>query len=139
MPTLTLKVAPLRHPIPYQSLAQELTQLTAKHLEKRLEVTAVIIEAVPAAQWHIGGQALHAATAWLEISVTAGTNTLAQKQAFIGAAFAELQKQLGGGMPLHTASYVIVREVSATDWGYAGITQAARRQLAPPVAAALQP
>lgn len=132
MPTLTLKVAPLRNPTPHQSLAKALTLLTAQHLGKRPEVTAVIIEEVPLGQWHIGGQALHAATALLEISITTGTNTPEQKQAFIAAAFAELQQQLGGGQPLHEASYVIVREVPASDWGYAGITQAARKQLREP-------
>jgi 4-oxalocrotonate tautomerase len=65
------------------------------------------------------------ATAWLEISITAGTNTPAQKAAFIEAAFAALQSQLGGSM--EPASYVIVRELPATDWGYGGQTQQARQ------------
>ncbi len=129
MPTLTLKVVPSRHPIPSAALAQALTRLTAQHLGKRPEVTAVIIEELPAAQWHIGAQAVTAATALLEISVTTGTNTPAQKEAFIGAVFTELQQQLGAGQQLHEASYVIVREVAASDWGYAGITQAARKQM----------
>jgi 4-oxalocrotonate tautomerase len=68
------------------------------------------------------------ATALLEISITAGTNTVAEKESFIAAAFAELERQLGFGQPLEEASYVIVREVPATDWGYAGKTQASRRQ-----------
>lgn len=65
-------------------------------------------------------------TAFLEISVTEGTNTAQEKEAFIAAAFEELQHQLGHGQLLAPASYVIVREVSATNWGYGGQTQATR-------------
>ncbi len=67
-------------------------------------------------------------TAMLEISITQGTNTAAQKAAFIARAFAELEAQLGlgQGQGLEPASYVIVREVPARDWGYGGQTQAAR-------------
>lgn len=59
-------------------------------------------------------------TALLEISITQGTDTPAEKAAFIEAAFAELQRQLGCGGPLEEASYVIVRELPASDWGYGG-------------------
>jgi 4-oxalocrotonate tautomerase len=71
------------------------------------------------------------ATALLEISITAGTNTVDQKEAFIAAAYAELEAQLGHGQPLEEASYVIVRELPASDWGYGGKTQVARRQKTP--------
>jgi 4-oxalocrotonate tautomerase len=134
MPTLQLTVAPLQNPARYRALAHALTQITAQVLGKRAEVTAVVIDDLPAARWHIGGRAPERATALLEVTVTAGTNTAEQKQAFIAAAFAELEQQLGHGQPLEEASYVIVREVAATDWGYGGQTQAARRQKAPPVA-----
>lgn len=127
MPTLQLKVSPLQNPLRYRALASALTELTALHLGKRPQVTAVLIDDIPAARWHIGGQDVSAPTAFLEISITAGTNTIAEKQAFIAAAFDELQKQLGHGKALEPASYVIVRELPATDWGYGGQTQAARR------------
>ena len=130
MPTLQLKVAPLLNPERYRALAQALTLITAQHLGKREEVTAVVIDDLPAARWYIGGRNVQRATALLEITVTAGTNTVAQKQAFIAAAFAELQEQLGHGQPLEEASYVTVREVPASDWGYGGQSQAARRQKA---------
>ncbi len=130
MPTLQLKVAPLLNPERYRALAQALTRITAQHLGKREEVTAVVIDDLPAARWYIGGRNVQRATALLEITVTAGTNTVAQKQAFIAAAFAELQEQLGHGQPLEEASYVTVREVPASDWGYGGQSQAARRQKA---------
>jgi 4-oxalocrotonate tautomerase len=130
MPTLQLKVAPLLNPERYRALAQALTRITAQHLGKREDVTAVVIDDLPAARWYIGGRNVQRATALLEITVTAGTNTVAQKQAFIAAAFAELQEQLGHGQPLEEASYVTVREVPASDWGYGGQSQAARRQKA---------
>ena len=127
MPTLQLRIAPLQNPDSYAALAQALTALTARVLGKRPEVTAVLIDDLPAARWHIGGQPTKEATALLEIDITAGTNTEAEKAAFVAQAFAELQRQLGAGRPLAPASYVIVRELPATDWGYSGHTQAARR------------
>lgn len=127
MPTLNLKVAPLQNPERYQQLARSLTSLTGQLLGKRREVSAVIIEDLPAARWYVGGEDLRRPTALLEICITAGTNTSDEKAAFIEAAFAELQRQLGGGQPLEDASYVVVRELPASDWGYGGKTQLARR------------
>jgi len=62
-------------------------------------------------------------TARLEISITAGTNTAEEKQEFIGEAHRLLREHLGG---LEEASYVVVRELPAGDWGYGGRTQADR-------------
>ncbi len=126
MPTLQLKVSPLQNPSRYRALADALTRITAEELGKRAEVTAVVIDDVPAARWHVGGADVQRPTAMLEISITQGTNTAAQKAAFIARAFAELEGQLGHGQGLEPASYVIVREVPASDWGYGGQTQAAR-------------
>ena len=128
MPTLSLKVAPLLNPAQYLALAYALTQITTEHLGKREDVTAVVIDDMPAAHWYIGGRGVDRATALLEISITAGTNTVDQKEAFIAAAYAELERQLGHGQALEEASYVIVRELPASDWGYGGQTQAARKQ-----------
>lgn len=127
MPTLNLKVAPLQNPQRYQQLAQALTELTGRLLGKRREVTAVVIDDMPLARWFVGGEPVGQATAMLEISVTAGTNSVEEKAAFVSAAFTELQRQLAPGGQLHEASYVIVRELPATDWGYGGETQQARR------------
>ncbi len=127
MPTLILKVAPLQNTSDYRVLASALTQLSTLHLGKCAEVTAVIVEDLPAARWTIGGQCPEVPTAMLEISITEGTNTPSQKAAFVSAAFETLQTLLGRGQALAPASYVIVRELPATDWGYGGQTQAARR------------
>lgn len=128
MPTLNLKVAPLLNPPQYSALASALTRLTVLHLGKREAVTAVMIDDLPVARWYIAGRSVERATALLEVSITSGTNTVEQKEAFIVAAFAELQAQLGNGRPLEEASYVIVREVAGTDWGYSGVSQTARRK-----------
>ena len=127
MPILNLRVAPLQNPDRYQSLARELTALSARVLRKRADVTAVVIEDLPAARWYVGGQDVQQPTAQLEISITAGTNNEAEKAAFVQAAFEDLQRQLGHGGALEPASYVIVRELPAGDWGYGGQTQQARR------------
>lgn len=133
MPTLSLKIAPLQNPDRYQALATALTQLTADLLGKRPEVTAVVIDDLPTGRWWVGATEVSGATAWLEISITAGTNTEQQKARFIQAAFDELQRQLAPGGGFEVASYVTVRELPATDWGYGGRTQRAR-QLAKAVA-----
>ena len=127
MPTLNLKIAPLQNPEQYARLARALTALTAEHLGKRPEVTALVVQDLPAAQWFIAGREVRRPTALLEIDITAGTNTQAEKAAFIEAAHAELRSQLGAGGELEAASYVIVHELPATDWGYDGRTQRARQ------------
>ncbi len=132
MPTLRLQVAPLLNPERYAALGAALTRITAQVLHKKAEVTAVMIDDLPAARYLVGGRDTAQPIACLEISITAGTNTAEEKSQFIREAHAELQRQLGtSGQSLHEASYVIVRELPASDWGYAGLTQAARRTLQP--------
>ena len=127
MPTLVLKLTPLQNPERYEALASALTDLTVQLLGKRREVTAVVIDDLPAARWHIGGAPVAQPTALLEIGITEGRNTEEEKAVFIAAAFAELQRQLAGDGALAAASYVVVRELPASDWGYGGRTQQARR------------
>jgi 4-oxalocrotonate tautomerase len=126
MPTLTLKVSPPQPADRHHALAAALTRITAETLGKRAEVTAVMIEDVAAQRWHIGGRALQQPSAFLAIDITAGTNSAEQKASFIATAHAELQRQLGGDAGLAPASYVIVHELPASDWGYGGVTQRER-------------
>jgi len=137
MPTLHLKVSPLQNPNRYRALAEALTRITASTLGKQAGVTAVMVDDVPAARWYVGGGEVQKPTAWLEISITQGTNTAEDKSAFVAQAYAELAAQLGGRGGLELASYVIVRELPATDWGYGGTTQAARRMAAMQAAQAI--
>ena len=132
MPTLQLKVSPPQTPERCQKLATALTQLTAQLLGKRAAVTAVTILHLPATHWFVGGTLVDRPTAMLDIAVTHGTNTAVEKAMFVAAAFAELQQQLADSGQLHNASYVTVRQVPATDWGYGGVTQAGRKSAVPP-------
>jgi 4-oxalocrotonate tautomerase len=127
MPVLQLKVAPLQNPQRYAQLARALTHITAQVLHKKPEVTTVLIEDLPAMRWAVASEPVSQATALLEINITQGTNTAHEKAQWIERCFAELTDQLGHGQPLATGSYCIVRELPATDWGYDGQTQAARR------------
>lgn len=127
MPTLSLKISPPQTPECRALLAAALTALTAKTLGKRAEVTAIVIDEVPAAHWFVAGSAVQRPTALLEISITQGSNSAEEKAAFIAAAYEELKRQLGRGTSLEAATYVTVRELAATDWGFSGLTQAARK------------
>jgi 4-oxalocrotonate tautomerase len=135
MPTLTLRIAPLHNPQHYAALAEQLTDLTAGVLHKRREVTTVMIEDLPAARFCVGGLASKQTVAHLSIDITEGTNTLQEKQQFVAQSHAMLTRILG---TLHEASYCLVRELPASDWGYGGLTQAQRRAQAAPAAAAAQ-
>jgi 4-oxalocrotonate tautomerase len=135
MPTLTLRISPLHNPQHDAALAQQLTDLTARVLHKRREVTTVMMEDLPAARFCVGGAASTQTVAHLAIDITAGTNTAQEKQQFVNEAYALLTRLLGG---LHEASYCLVRELPAGDWGYGGLTQAQRRAPAAPPAQAVQ-
>lgn len=107
------------------ALSQEIVAITAHHLRKQAALTAVLIEPLVAAGlWTVGDSAPPTA-AHLEIAVTAGTNTAAEKAAFIAAATDALRRAAGPDLPL--ASYVVVREIAADSWGYDGRTQADRQ------------
>jgi 4-oxalocrotonate tautomerase len=134
MPTLHLQLSQPQSDDNRAVLARRLTALTAEVLGKRAAVTAVLVDVLPPGSWFIGGEAAAAtdpapATARLAIHITQGTNTPAQKEVFVQAAWTLLNEVLG---PLAEASYVIVRELPAGDWGYGGRTQAARRVAAAP-------
>ena len=126
MPTLTLKLSPPVDAARAQSLAAALTELSATLLGKRREVTAVLVEPLATGYWFVNGETPARATALLAIDITSGTNRAEEKARFVAAAFAEIERQLAPREGLEMASYVQLRELPAGDWGYGGLTQAAR-------------
>lgn len=110
------------------TLAHRLTELISGDLDKRHDLTSVLIEAPPQATWSIGAAPVEVA-AHLEVCVTAGTNSEMQKQTFIANAMATLRAAFP---TLSTATYILIKELPANAWGYDGRTQADRALIANP-------
>lgn len=129
MPFISLKIAgPRLTPAQKRALQTGFTDLMAGPMRKVHGLTAVAIEHIPSDDWTIGGlppalgRAAHA-----EVKVTQGSNSSHEMQRFIAEGHALLTSTLG---ILPEATYVVVHEIPAQAWGYAGETQDARRQLA---------
>lgn len=127
MPYLDIKLSGPCLPDNIRKLSACMTDLAVHVLHKDRAVTAATVQCVPPGHWTIGGDSVSdrgQTTFFLEINVTAGTNTADEKHAFVAAAFKTAEGVLG---KLADASYVVVREVAADAWGYRGVTQQARR------------
>jgi 4-oxalocrotonate tautomerase len=125
MPLIQIAVAgPAPSPATIQRLQLETTHLMRDVLHKEAALTVVGVSHLPPSAVAAAGVSVGSA-AWLQGLITAGTNSDAEKAAFIGAAEAMLVEALGD---LSAPIYVCLHELPATDWGYDGRTQAARRQ-----------
>jgi 4-oxalocrotonate tautomerase len=125
MPFLHLKIfgaAPA--PAPIAQVQSGLTDLMASVLRKKKALTVVQVEVARDSAVFCGGELPPAGwTGQLTAFVTLGTNTTEEKATFQTQAYALLCKALGEPS---TPLYVIVQDVPAADWGYGGVTQAAR-------------
>ena len=129
MPILTLKLSANANLKDAHALARDLTTLSTKVLHKRSDVTSAVFERAPENNWWIGGETSAQVLMQLDIRITHGTNSAAEKAAFVTAAFALLPQYLAQGQQLHAISYISVQELAATDWGYGGYTQQQRREM----------
>jgi 4-oxalocrotonate tautomerase len=105
------------------TIAARLSEATHVCLHKDPSVTAVVVNYVNPENWIIGGTSLadHGVKSfWLDIKVTAGTNTKSEIAAYIAAVFDTMNNLFGG---VHKTSYIVVDEVPAANWGFAGTTQ----------------
>jgi len=111
-----------------QRLFDETTRLMAEVLHKNPALTAVRIDEHPAENWAIAGKALSTSGrpgVHMDIKVTGGTNTDAEKAEMIDRAMAML-KEVVGTVP--EASYIVIHDLDAGAWGYNGQTQKSRAQ-----------
>jgi 4-oxalocrotonate tautomerase len=122
MPFARLTLMPAPAPEQAERLAAGLTELIAHDLGKQRDLTSVLIETPSFVRWLIGADG-RATAAHLEVCVTAGTNSEQEKRAFVANSMKMLREGLRG---LDPATYVVVKELSATDWGFDGSTQADR-------------
>ena len=81
-----------------QPIATLVTDTTARVLGKNPELTAVVVEQVPAPTWFIAGRSLaehRKATFFVEVRVTRGTNVKAEKAAYLREIFRAMEALLG--------------------------------------------
>jgi len=124
MPFMNIKVAgPTLVPEQVRRLQRDATGLMAGILRKKPELTAVLVEQVPAMGWTVGAEPVQAA-AHLDVKVTEGTNTAEEKARFVAEAMSLLRSVLGSS--LNPVAYVVVHEVPSDAWGWDGLTQAYR-------------
>lgn len=124
-----------------QQLQQETTRLMASILHKEAALTVVSVTQLPAGAFSANGQPV-AVGASLQAMITAGTNTEADKAAFIFAAksmltaprpargLASRRRKCPWGAAIGASVvpiYVALLELPAGNWGYDGETQAARQ------------
>ncbi|MGW0904273.1 tautomerase family protein [Streptomyces sp. NPDC002853] len=103
-----------------RALAEGLTGLAVSALDKSRARTIVHIDLVPAARYFVDGTPLAGALdAHVEVSITLGTNSAAQKAAFIAGSHRLLVTALG---PL-TRCGVALHELHPEGYGYGGVTQ----------------
>lgn len=123
MPMITLQ---LSRPLDAETriaVTRAVTDLTAEVLGKKRELTALAMGHVE--HWSVGAEAVGGAlTAFhLDVRITAGTNTKPEKANYVSAVWQALDELIG---PLHPASYIVVSDLAADSWGYAGETQEVR-------------
>ncbi|MEU8995602.1 tautomerase family protein [Streptomyces caniferus] len=121
MPYIRVTVPDPDLPADVQSaLAEGLTRLAVSALRKSSARTIVHINLVPAGSYFIGGRPLAGhRDAHVEVSITMGTNSAAEKADFIARA-GELLSDTLGPLP---RSGVALHELHPESYGYNGVTQ----------------
>lgn len=104
-------------------LARDITDAMASEVGKRREVTALRVIGSEAILWTIDAKPTQRTTAYLDVKITQGTNSGEEKAALIKLLNQILLKIFG---ELEEASYIVINELAAENWGYAGLTQANR-------------
>ena len=123
MPYINLQIQPDPTSEQAATLAQGITDAMVEVAGKRREVTAVHIAAADTALWTIAGEASPVTTAYLDVKITTGTNSREERAALLQRLHSLLIETLG---ELAEASYIVIHELPAENWGYAGLSQAAR-------------
>ena len=98
-------------------------QHTASILGKKPEVTSIDVQFASSDQWYVGGRSMReqgCTTFYLDIKVTEGNNTKAEKAEYVDKVFADFESILGA---ITAASYIVIHDVRADSWGFQGKTQ----------------
>jgi len=123
MPILSVKVGAKKSAALTKAIAGTLSDLTARILHKKPEVTAIAIEYVDPDDWIVAGKSLseHGKSSfYFDIKITDETNSKAEKAQYIREAFDAFGGLLGN---VHEESYIYVQDVRAAAYGFGGKTQ----------------
>ena len=123
MPYLNVRLSIKESPEIAEQVVSVLMTHTAGLLGKRPEVSSIAVDFVPPESWFVGGTRISeqdAVTFYLDIKVTEGTNTKAEKARYAASVFSDLESILG---PITPASYIVIHDVRADSWGFQGKTQ----------------
>jgi 4-oxalocrotonate tautomerase len=123
MPYLNVRISMKKSADVTEKIVAALMKHTAELLGKRTEVIAVAVDFVSPELWFVGGSRIqdqHAVTFYLDIKVTEGTNTKAEKANYINEVFSDFEAILG---PITPASYIVIHDIRADAWGFQGKTQ----------------
>jgi 4-oxalocrotonate tautomerase len=126
MPFIQVAVSSQPNPNLARTLAHAVTERAVRILGSLRERVALDVSFVPKDQWFVGGETLEelgVSSYWLEIRVTEGRNTTAQKAEYLSEIHALMGRLLG---ELHPVSYAHVHEAVADAWGFGGVSQAER-------------
>lgn len=127
MPMITVRYTTPREDADLRPrIAEMAARLAHEKLGKDPGVTAVLVEAADPQGWFIAGSRpadAGLAAFWLDIKITAGTNTKDDTAAFVKAVFGGMTNLLG---PTHEESYVLAHAADGDAYGYGGRTQSAR-------------
>lgn len=132
MPYIAVKLATEQTltEVQQQLLIEGITQVMAETLHKKRHLVAISLEYLPVQQWFIAGQDLTTNSAFIEAYITEGTNSETEKSQAITELYALATQALG---QVEEATYIVLNNRPATDWGYAGKTQASRYSAPPPL------
>ncbi|KRA17294.1 MULTISPECIES: tautomerase family protein [unclassified Lysobacter] len=113
-----------------RAVAAAIADLTVEVLGKPRELIALTLQYLDPAQWIIDGHPLSDSgrnAFQLDISITDETNTKAEKARYLAQVYARMEELIGN---LHPTSYIHVIDARAAAYGYGGLTQERRYQLA---------
>ncbi|MDX3743250.1 4-oxalocrotonate tautomerase [Pseudomonas sp.] len=126
MPGITLTLSGAPDAALASRLSHELTELTARVLDKLPSQTMVIVRFVDPGLWFIDSESLECLgrnSFRLEVTITDETTTVEQKRRYQRESYDLLSQRIGN---VHPHSNVHLIEVRATAYGYGGVPQAAK-------------
>ena len=123
MPYLNVRITIPESSESADKIVAALMKHTSEVLGKKPDVTSIEIDFIAPDKWFVGGvrgNDQKAVTFYLDIKVTDGTNTKAEKAKYVSSVFVDFDSMFG---PITQASYIVIHDVRADSWGFQGRTQ----------------